>query len=89
MDYVDVLNREKVRLELIVDTEITLKKIGSRHYSYRQVREGKKVRSKYIGIADTSQIGLHKRLRLVNWLLKNQSRFLDGLRLLQELRKEL
>jgi hypothetical protein len=86
MDYRAALFQEKVRLDSLLEADITIKKIGGKHYQYRQFRENGKVRSEYIGVALPEQIGVKGRLRLVNWLIKNEDQFIDGLRLLQEMR---
>jgi len=87
MDYRAALFQEKKRLDSLTEAGITIKKIGGKHYQYRQVRENGKVKSEYIGVALPEQVGLKKRMRLVNWLIKNEDRFIDGLRLLQAMRQ--
>ena len=87
MDYKAALSQEKARLDALLGSGITIKKIGGKHYQYRQVRENGKVKSEYIGVALPEQLGIRGRLKLVNWLLKNQDKFIDGLVLLQEMRR--
>lgn len=87
MNFRAALDREKSRLESLLDEGISIKRIDGRHYSYKQIREDGKIKSKYIGVADPSQVGIRKRLRLIAWLLKNRDKFIDGLKLLQELNK--
>ncbi len=86
MDYKAALESEKARLESTLESGITIKKIDGKHYKYKQIRENGKVRSEYRGVAHPSEIGIKKRKRLVDWLIKNQDKFLDGLKLLQEMR---
>ena len=87
MDYRATLTQEKERLNTFSEAGITIKKIGGKHYQYRQVRENGKVKSEYIGVALPEQLGIRGRVKLVNWLLKNQDKFIDGLVLLQEMRR--
>lgn len=87
MDYKAALTQELERLNLLLGSGITIKRIGGKHYQYRQVRENGSVKSEYIGVALPEQIGVKGRLRLVKWLLKNQDQFIDGLVLLQDLKK--
>ena len=86
MDYRAALTQEKERLNTFSEAGITIKKIGGKHYQYRQVRENGTIKSEYIGVALPEQVGVKGRLRLVNWLLKHEDQFIDGLRLLQEMR---
>lgn len=88
MDYSKTLLREKNWLNLFMDSGITIKEINGRYYKYRQIRKGLKIESEYIGIVDISQKDMRKKLRLIDWLLKNQNFFLEGLQLLQELRNK-
>ena len=87
MDYRAALDQERKRLSSLADSGITIKTIGGKHYKYRQIRVNGKVKSEYVGVAESSEIGIKKRLRLVNWLLKNEDRFIDGLRLLREVQR--
>jgi len=87
MNFKVTLEAEKDKLEKSLDG-YTVKKIQGINYLYRQWREGSKVVSDYIGRAKKSQIGAGKRLRLVKWLLKNQNKFIEGLKLLKELQKK-
>jgi hypothetical protein len=88
MDYKETLEKEKRRIGVLLELEsgITIKKIDGKYYKYRQVRIKDKVRSEYIGTADEEQIGLRQRLRIVEWLLRNQREFIDGVKILQELK---
>ena len=86
MDYKAALETEMARLESALESGITIKNIDGKSYKYRQIRENGKVRSEYLGVAEPSEIGIKKRKRSVAWLIKNQSKFLEGLRILQELK---
>lgn len=86
MDYKEALEKEKSRIGFLLESGITIKKIDGKYYKYRQVRIKDKIRSEYLGVADQEQIGLRQRLRIVEWLLRNQEEFIDGVKVLQELR---
>lgn len=86
MDYKEALEKERSRIGFLLESGITIKKIDGKYYKYRQVRIKDKIRSEYLGVADQEQIGLRQRLRIVEWLLRNQEEFIDGVRVLQELR---
>lgn len=87
MNFKVTLEAEKKKLEEILNG-FTVKKIQGINYLYEQKREGTKIVSEYIGRAKKSQVGAGNRLRLVKWLLKNKDRFIEGLKLLQELQKK-
>jgi len=76
--------------ELVPPKGQTLKKIRNKFYLYQQTWQGGKITGQCLGPASEEQVRLHTdktRIKLVKWIFQNEALFVDGLRLLAELRE--
>ena len=90
MDFKETLKEEKKRLEaLIPEAGISIKYIKGKPYLYKQTWDGFKRTCKSLGRATDEQADtkvLREKLHLIDWLLENERMYIEGLKILGELK---
>lgn len=90
MNFKETLEEEKKRLESLVPIPgISIKYIKGKPYLYKQTWDGFKRTCTSLGRATDEQAdskALREKLRLINWLLENEQMYIDGLKILGELK---
>jgi hypothetical protein len=89
MNFKEILRKEKDRIEALVPAGTTIKYIKGRPYLYIQSWDGIKRSCTSLGRATDEQAdtkGLREKLRIINWLLENEEVYLEGLKIIAELK---
>jgi hypothetical protein len=90
VNFKEILEGEKKRLEsLIPEAGTSIKYIKGKPYLYKQTWDGFKRTCKSLGRATDEQAdtkALREKLRLMNWLLENEQMYIEGLKILGELK---
>jgi hypothetical protein len=89
VNFKETLEKEKARIEALVPIGTSIKYIKGKPYLYKQTWDGFKRTCSSLGRATEEQAdtkGLREKLRIINWLIENEEMYIQGLKILNDLK---